>query len=145
MSVIDNAGLVVDRKREMRRVIFSSYLGSAVEFYDFLLYGTAAALVFPTVFFSGLDAVHLGDLLLRHVRRRLSGPPAGRGHLRPLRRPARPQEDAGADDVHHGRRVVPDRPGARLRRDRRRGARSSWSLLRIARASRSAASGAARR
>ena len=55
MSVIDNAGLVVDRKREMRRVIFSSYLGSAVEFYDFLLYGTAAALVFPTVFFSGLD------------------------------------------------------------------------------------------
>jgi len=56
MSVIDNAGLVVDRKREMRRVIFSSYLGSAVEFYDFLLYGTAAALVFPTVFFSGLDA-----------------------------------------------------------------------------------------
>src|SRR6476646_9577875 len=55
MSVIDNASLVVDRKREMRRVIFSSYLGSAVEFYDFLLYGTAAALVFPTVFFSGLD------------------------------------------------------------------------------------------
>jgi len=56
MSLIDNAGLAVDRKREMRRVIFSSYLGSAVEFYDFLLYGTAAALVFPAVFFSGLDA-----------------------------------------------------------------------------------------
>jgi MFS family permease len=56
MSVIDNANLEVDRKREMRRVIFSSYLGSAVEFYDFLLYGTAAALVFPAVFFSGLDA-----------------------------------------------------------------------------------------
>src|SRR3954449_9765231 len=44
-----------DRRREVRRVLFSSYLGSAVEFYDFLLYGTAAALVFPTVFFSGLD------------------------------------------------------------------------------------------
>jgi MFS family permease len=44
-----------DRRRELRRVLFSSYLGSAVEFYDFLLYGTAAALVFPTVFFSGLD------------------------------------------------------------------------------------------
>src|SRR6478672_5325717 len=44
-----------DRRRELRRVIFSSYLGSMVEFYDFLLYGTAAALVFPTVFFSGLD------------------------------------------------------------------------------------------
>ena len=28
--------------RQMRRVLFSSFLGSAVEFYDFLLYGTAA-------------------------------------------------------------------------------------------------------
>jgi MFS family permease len=41
--------------REIRRVVFSSYLGSAIEFYDFLLYGTAAAIVFPAVFFSGLD------------------------------------------------------------------------------------------
>ena len=55
MSVIDTAGQLVEKQKEMRRVIFSSYLGSAVEFYDFLLYGTAAALVFPTVFFSGLD------------------------------------------------------------------------------------------
>src|SRR6476469_4862233 len=56
MSVTNTAGHVADKQKEMRRVIFSSYLGSAVEFYDFLLYGTAAALVFPTVFFSGLDA-----------------------------------------------------------------------------------------
>jgi MFS family permease len=55
MSVINSAGQVVDKQKELRRVIFSSYLGSAVEFYDFLLYGTAAALVFPAVFFSGLD------------------------------------------------------------------------------------------
>ncbi len=34
--------------RQMRRVLFSSFLGSAVEFYDFLLYGTAAALESPT-------------------------------------------------------------------------------------------------
>jgi len=55
MSVTNTAGHVADKQKEMRRVVFSSYLGSAVEFYDFLLYGTAAALVFPTVFFSGLD------------------------------------------------------------------------------------------
>jgi MFS family permease len=60
MSVIDSSGAgstrtAVEKQQEMRRVVFSSYLGSAVEFYDFLLYGTVAALVFPAVFFSGLD------------------------------------------------------------------------------------------
>ncbi|MGM7666656.1 MFS transporter [Microbacterium sp. A93] len=43
------------RRRESRRVILSSYLGSTIEFYDFLLYASASALVFPTVFFTGLD------------------------------------------------------------------------------------------
>jgi MFS family permease len=43
------------RRAEYRRVLFSSYLGTTIEFYDFLLYGTAAAVVFPAVFFSGLD------------------------------------------------------------------------------------------
>lgn len=40
-------------QREYRRVLVSSFVGSAVEFYDFLLYGTAAALVFGPLFFSG--------------------------------------------------------------------------------------------
>ncbi|MGO1942308.1 MAG: MFS transporter, partial [Yaniella sp.] len=43
------------KKKESRRVILSSYLGSSIEFYDFLLYASASALVFPTVFFSDLD------------------------------------------------------------------------------------------
>ncbi len=43
------------RRREARTVIASSYLGSTIEYYDFLLYATAAAVVFPRVFFSGLD------------------------------------------------------------------------------------------
>ncbi|GAA3312084.1 MFS transporter [Arthrobacter ramosus] len=43
------------KRKEARTVIASSYLGSTIEYYDFLLYATAAAVVFPKVFFSGMD------------------------------------------------------------------------------------------
>ncbi|KRE53313.1 MFS transporter [Arthrobacter sp. Soil736] len=44
-----------ERRKEAHTVIASSYLGSTIEYYDFLLYATAAAVVFPKVFFSGMD------------------------------------------------------------------------------------------
>ncbi|UOE26344.1 MFS transporter [Agromyces soli] len=40
--------------KDMRRVIASSFMGSMIEFYDFILYATAASLVFGQVFFAGL-------------------------------------------------------------------------------------------
>jgi MFS family permease len=41
---------------EMRRVAFASCVGTTIEFYDFFIYGTAAALVFPRVFFPALGS-----------------------------------------------------------------------------------------
>lgn len=40
---------------ERRRAVASSFLGQTVEYYDFLLYGAAAGLVFPKLFFTDLD------------------------------------------------------------------------------------------
>lgn len=42
---------------QLRRAVLSSYLGSLIEYYDFLLYATASAVVFGKVFFSSLDPV----------------------------------------------------------------------------------------
>ncbi|KAA0121987.1 MFS transporter [Methylobacterium sp. P1-11] len=43
--------------RQMRQIILASMLGTIIEWYDFLIYGTAAALVFNKLFFPGLDPV----------------------------------------------------------------------------------------
>lgn len=53
MSTPDSA--VLRSTADKRRALISSFLGSTVEYYDFLLYAAAAGLVFPQLFFSTLS------------------------------------------------------------------------------------------
>ncbi|WP_232531756.1 MFS transporter [Microbacterium halophytorum] len=63
---------------EMRRILASSFIGTAVEYYDFILYSVAAAVVFNNVFFSGLPAgvalfASFATLAVGYVMRPLGG------------------------------------------------------------------------
>ena len=44
-------------QNSIRRVILASFIGTTIEWYDFFLYGTAAALVFNRLFFPNVDSL----------------------------------------------------------------------------------------
>ena len=44
-----------EEKRNLRKVVAASFIGTTIEWYDFFLYGTAAALVFNELFFPNVD------------------------------------------------------------------------------------------
>jgi MFS family permease len=50
------------RRRGLKKVIGASLIGTSLEWYDFFLYGTAAALVFNELFFPSFDPL-VGTLL----------------------------------------------------------------------------------
>jgi MFS family permease len=50
-SVQADAKDTPEQKRQLRLALVSSVVGTSIEWYDFFLYGTAAALVFPKLFF----------------------------------------------------------------------------------------------
>ncbi|MEV6638685.1 MFS transporter [Amycolatopsis sp. NPDC051371] len=65
-------------RAQLRRAVLSSYFGSVIEYYDFLLYATASAVVFTKVFFSNLDPVlgtiaSLGTFTTGYLARPIGG------------------------------------------------------------------------
>ena len=45
------AGQTLGQRSSIRQVAFASFIGTSIEWYDFFIYGTASALVFPHLFF----------------------------------------------------------------------------------------------
>ena len=89
----DGAGQPQPEPGALRRVVAGATVGTALEWYDFFIFGTAAALVFGDLFFD--PASGSGTLIafatfgVGFVAR-----PLGGVHLRPSRRPHRPARDA---------------------------------------------------
>ena len=46
-----------EHDRQLRRALIASTVGTTIEWYDFLLYGTVTGLVFGKLFFPGSDPV----------------------------------------------------------------------------------------
>ena len=64
--------------RDLRRILGSSFLGSVIEYYDFILYATAASLIFDKVFFGNLSPglalfSSFGTLAVGYIARPLGG------------------------------------------------------------------------
>jgi MHS family shikimate/dehydroshikimate transporter-like MFS transporter len=55
-TVEDTETIVPLAPADVRRVVLASFVGTTIEWYDFFIYGTAAALVFNKLFFPGDDA-----------------------------------------------------------------------------------------
>lgn len=69
-----------------KRVLTASLVGTTIEFFDFYAYGTAASLVFPSLFFPSKNPTTelLASLAVFGVAF-LARPPARLADLRPLR------------------------------------------------------------
>jgi hypothetical protein len=98
----------------LRRVIFASFLGTTIEWYDFFLYGITAALVFNKLFFPTLDplagtlSAHERAGLRLAARLRHATGVAHHGAVPPQHRVGEspPEPARGVGDVHLNRRVT---------------------------------------
>jgi MFS transporter, MHS family, shikimate and dehydroshikimate transport protein len=78
MTITATAPVVTTERSKMNAIVFASCLGTIVEWYDFLIYATAAALVFNKAFFPTFDPLAgtlaaLGSYAVGFLARPLGG------------------------------------------------------------------------
>ena len=127
----------------MGAIAFAGSIGTIIEWYDFLIYGTAAALVFNTLFFPTIDPLagtlaSLATYSVGFVARPIGGAMFGYFGDRIGRK-----IDADAHHGRHGPGHVRDRPVCRPTADRHLGAGPAGHPCASSRASGWAANGAA--
>jgi len=54
---LDAAQPAAEDRKNLRKVVLASFIGTTIEWYDFFLYGTAAALVFDKLFFPNAEPI----------------------------------------------------------------------------------------
>ena len=91
-----------EHSAQLRKAVIASTVGTAIEWYDFFLYGTAAGLVFGKLFFPNQDALSATLLAFGTYFIGFAGAPDRRRDLRPLRRPHWPQGDPDRHAAVHG-------------------------------------------
>lgn len=90
------------KKTGMLRVTLASLFGTTLEFYDHFLYGSAAAIIFPAVFFVNMSPMVALLLSLVTYSVAFLARPLGAIIFWALRRSHRPQERAHCGTTYHG-------------------------------------------
>lgn len=110
----------------LRRVTLSSLIGTAAEYYDYVLYATMTALVFDRLFFSGVDpalasTAAFGTLAVGYVARPIGGDGSAAQSERVV---AVPMASPVVEDCSGFRSEQPSR--SRFRRGKRKTLSPSW-------------------
>ena len=78
MTITATAPAIAAERTRMNAIVFASCLGTVIEWYDFLIYATAATLVFNKAFFPTIDPLagtlaSLGSYAVGFLARPLGG------------------------------------------------------------------------